>query len=215
MNMLWRESDGMLDRVHRFGAIAFGLVLWVFGVLGLVNRLDWFSTTGDQILGLSSNGLLSIISLVAGAVLIMAAVRGGRTASTVTTAVGVAFLLSGVVNVILLDTAANILAFRMSNVVFSLVSGGLLIVLGSYGRFTGRLPDSSPYRRQGPEPEDSGGRPDPVLLDETGDADAARELAAAERAMVTGSVDVATRARVQAAHRHDRMEDRIRSWRDR
>jgi hypothetical protein len=215
MNNVWRDSRGPLDRVHRIGAVAFGLGLWVFGGLGLLNRLDTFSTTGGQILGLSSNGLLSMVSLVVGAVLIGAAFRGGRTASTVTTAVGAAFLLSGVVNVLLLGTPANILAFRMSNVIFSLVSGGLLLVLGSYGRFTGRLPESSPYRGSGPAPEDADGSPDPMLFDDAGDAAAARELADAERAVALHTARPEVAARVRATHGHDRFEDRVRSWRDR
>lgn len=216
MNKVWRESHGTLDRVHRIGAIVFGLGLWVFGVLGLVNRLDPFSTTGEPVLGLSSNGLLSIVSLVVGGVLIAAAARGGRTASTVTTGVGVAFMLSGVVNVVLLDTPANILAFRMSNVVFSLVAGGLLIVLGSYGRFTGRLPADSPYRRDdGTAPEDSPGEPDPMRFPDRADAGSLTDLAAAERAVALHQADPELTARVESSHRHPRFEDRVKDWRDR
>jgi hypothetical protein len=73
MNKVWRDSHSRLDTVHRVGAILFGLGLWVFGILGLVNRLDPFSLDGAPVLGLSSNGLLSLISLVVGGVLIAAA----------------------------------------------------------------------------------------------------------------------------------------------
>lgn len=109
--------------------------VWAFGSLGLVNRLAMFSTNGGHVLGLSSNGLLSVISLVVGAVLIGAAVRGGRAASTVTVTVGAAFLLSGMANVLVLDTPLNVLAFGMSNVIFSLLAGAVLLFLGAYGRF--------------------------------------------------------------------------------
>ena len=44
--------------------MVFGLGIGAFGVLGFVNRLDMFSTTGRPVLGLSSNGLLSTISVV-------------------------------------------------------------------------------------------------------------------------------------------------------
>lgn len=50
--------------VHRVGAAGLGGALWVFGILGLVNRPALFSITGGHVLGLSSNGLLSVISLV-------------------------------------------------------------------------------------------------------------------------------------------------------
>jgi hypothetical protein len=83
MNKVWSDSHGWLDALHRVGAAVFGLAIGTFGVLGLVDRLDMFSTTGRPVLGLSSNGLLSVISLVVAAVLVAAALRGGRTASTV------------------------------------------------------------------------------------------------------------------------------------
>ena len=123
MTNVRRDSRASLDLLHRIGAAAFGLGLAVFGVLGLVNRLEPFSTEGQPVLGLSSNGLLSVISLVVGGVLVVSGWRGGRTASTVLVAVGAAFVLSGVLNVLVLGTPLNLLAFRMSNVIFSLVAG--------------------------------------------------------------------------------------------
>lgn len=85
---------------------------WVadFGVLGFINQLEFFSTEGDRVLGLSSNGLLSTVSVVVGGVLIGAGARGGRTASTVTAVIGVLFLLSGLGNLAVLNTSANLLA---------------------------------------------------------------------------------------------------------
>jgi hypothetical protein len=202
-----------LDRVHRIGAVAFGLGLWVFGILGLVNRLDPFSTSGEPILGLSSNGLLSMISLVVGAVLIAAAVRGGRTASTVTVAVGTAFILSGLVNVLVLDTGLNLLAFRMSNVIFSLVSGALLVVLGAYGRFTGRLPEDNPYHRERHGDADPDALPDQPTFGHPADARAARELAAAERAVALHAATPEQADRLGAIRDLRRLEDRVVAWR--
>lgn len=176
--------------LHRGSAVVLALILWGFGALGLVNRLSWFDTSGPLVLGLSSNRLLSVISLVVGAVLIVAAWRGGRTASTTSVTIGALFLLSGVLNSVLVNTEFNPLGFRMPNVVFSLVAGLLLLVLGAYGRFTGRLPDDSPYRRRtatgGPVDAEHGpdaGRTGPARH---GDADAARALAEAERAVAAG-----------------------------
>ena len=143
-----------LDRIHRDGAIAAGLGLWVFGILGLVNRLALLSTQGQPVLGLSSNGLLSVLSLTVGAVLIGAGIRGGHQASTVTAVIGVLFLLSGLGNLAVLDTEANLLAFRMPNVVFSLIVGMLLLFLGLYGRVSGGLTADNPYyRARHPFPE--------------------------------------------------------------
>lgn len=212
VNNLWSGSGTRLDLVHRVGAVVFGLGLAAFGVLGLVNRLEPFSTAGQPVLGLSSNGLLSAVSLVVAAVLLTAAVRGGRTASTVLTAVGAAFLLSGVVNVLLLEGPYNLLAFRMSNVVFSLISGGLLLIMGSWGRFTGRLPDDNPYAR-GPGAADGGGTPNPVHF-EGADALAATELADAERAGAQRSATLQQRDGLRAARATRTPEERVRAWRD-
>ncbi|MGH3902643.1 MAG: DUF4383 domain-containing protein [Pseudonocardiaceae bacterium] len=134
-----------LDLVHRVGAATLGVGLWVFGILGFVNRLEFLTVRGEEVLGLSSNGMLSTISLVVGGILILAALRGGRISSTVTAVIGVLFLLSGLINLAVLDTEYNLLAFRMPNVIFSFIAGMLLLFLGAYGRFSGGLPADNPY----------------------------------------------------------------------
>jgi Domain of unknown function (DUF4383) len=133
--------------VQRVGAVAVALVVLVFGLLGFAGGLDYFSTSGRPIAGLSSNGLLSTISVVTAVVLIAAAFRGARTVSTVMIVIGVLFLVSALANLAVLDTGLNFLAFRFSNVVFSVVAGLVLLLLGAYGRVGGHLPADSPYAR--------------------------------------------------------------------
>ena len=133
--------------VHKIGAVVVAAVIGVFGILGLVGGLDYFSTEGGEVLGLSSNGLLSTVSLVTAAVLVFAALRSARTASTIMMVIGALFLLSALVNLALLQTEWNLLAFEMENVAFSVVAGLLLLVLGAYGRVSGNLPPDSPYAR--------------------------------------------------------------------
>lgn len=132
--------------VHRIGAYAVAAVLAVFGLLGFVGGLDFFSTDGGRVAGLSSNGLLSTISLLTAAVLVAAAVKGGRVAGVVMTGVGTAFLLSAFWHLFVLNSSLNVLAFEMSNVIFSIVVGLLLLTLGLYGRVSGNLPADNPYR---------------------------------------------------------------------
>lgn len=139
--------------VHRYGAVVIALVILVFGLLGFVGGLPFFSTSGQRILGLSSNGLLSTISVVTAAVLVTAVLRGARPASTVMMVVGALFLVSALANLAVLDTGLNVLAFRFSNVVFSILAGLVLLVLGAYGRVGGHLPPDSPYAH----PDDDGG----------------------------------------------------------
>jgi hypothetical protein len=138
-------SGRRLDFVHRIGSAVFGAGLCVFGALGVADRLEFLAVHGKVVLGLASNGLLATISLVVGGVLIGAAVRGGRISSTITVAVGVLFLLSGLLNLAVLDTQLNLLGFRLSNVIFSLIAGMLLLFLGAYGRFSGGLSTDNPY----------------------------------------------------------------------
>ena len=211
MNNVRRGTASGLDHLHRAGAVVFGLGLGAFGVLGLVNRLDFFSTTGRPVLGLSSNGALSTISLAVAVVLIAAGLRGGRMASTTLVVVGAAFVLSGLVNVLVLGTSLNLLAFRIPNVVFSFVAGALLLFLGAWGRFSGRLPDDNPYRRErhGNETPD----PLPSHFDDPESATAARELAEAERAVAQHAAPPDVVARVEAVRAVRREEDRIQEWR--
>ena len=135
-----------------------GVGLCVFGALGVADRLEFLALQGKVVLGLASNGLLSAISLIVGGVLIAAAWRGGRSASTITVVIGVLFLLSGLLNLAVLDTDLNLLAFRLSNVIFSFIAGMLLLFLGAYGRFSGGLSADNPYyqrrHRDVPSPRD-------------------------------------------------------------
>ena len=140
--------DHRLSTVYRVSAGVIGTGLIVFGVLGLVERLGAFSTEDDTVLGLSTNGALSLLSVFVGALLLTGMMRGGNFASTLNIVLGTGFLLSGFANLAVLETGANILNFRIQNVLFSFVVGLLLLVFGMYGRVTGRLPRDNHYWRQ-------------------------------------------------------------------
>ncbi|MFI8497698.1 DUF4383 domain-containing protein [Streptomyces sp. NPDC085524] len=144
--------DHPLSRVYRFGAGLCGLILLVFGCLGFAGGLEAFSTDGQRIAGLSTNGLLSTISVLFGLLLMAGAAVGGNLASTVNTAVGVIFVASGFVHLFLIGRRGNILDFGMSNVIFSFLMGLLVMTFGMYGRVSGGLPHDNPYwRRRHPE----------------------------------------------------------------
>jgi len=211
MTNVRRDLPSRLDHLHRVGAVVFGLGIGMFGVLGFVNRLDMFSTTGAPVLGLSSNGLLSTISVVVAVILIAAGLRGGRTASTVLVVIGAAFVASGLVNTLVLGTPLNLLAFRIPNVVFSFVAGALLLFLGAWGRFTGRLPDDNPYRQE----RHQGDNPDalPTTFHDPDDIQAARELADAERAVAQHTAPADVAARIDALREVRSPEERVQRWR--
>jgi Domain of unknown function (DUF4383) len=139
--------DHRLNQVYRYGSGLMGVALLIFGILGFTGGLSFFNTTGERIAGLSSNGLLSLISIVAAAILLAGAVIGGNTASNVNLVMGTLFILSGFVNLALLDTTANFLSFRLPNVIFSYLVGLMLLTFGMYGRVSGALPHDNPYWR--------------------------------------------------------------------
>jgi hypothetical protein len=140
------HHDHHIWHVHQVGSGVLGGVLVTFGVLGFVNQLSFFSTEGGEVAGIPSNGLLSTISIVFGAVLIASAFAPRATSSRVATVVGALFVVAGFANLLVLETSANILNFELANVIFALVSGLALLVLGLYGRGSRALDDDNPYR---------------------------------------------------------------------
>jgi Domain of unknown function (DUF4383) len=196
--------------VHRVGAVAVALVLLTFGLLGAVGGLPYFSTEGERVLGLSSNGLLSTISVVTAAVLIAAALLGPRIASTVMMVVGALFLLSALANLAVLETGWNLLAFRLSNVFFSVGAGLVLLLLGAYGRVSGGLPADNPYARpRTDEPAGSAVDDLPWTLEELAAERAMRE---AEVAVVQRTATPDQHRRVAAMARVTARSERRRVW---
>ncbi len=214
LERVFLPSAHWVDVVHRFGAAALGLGLCVFAVLGFVTGLGFFAAPGQAVLGLSSNGLLSLISLVVGLLLIATSARGGHLASTTSFVLGVLFLLSGLGNLVVLDTQFNLLAFRLPNVFFSLIAGTMLLALGAYGRFSGGLPADNPYyqarhQNEPPGPEQPAS---PLPVDDL-DIRADREMAAAEAAVAEGQATAEQAERVRAVAHCRTHEERHRAWR--
>ncbi|MFL6073871.1 MAG: DUF4383 domain-containing protein [Mycobacteriales bacterium] len=138
-------KDHPLSRVYRVGGALVGLVVLAFGIVGLFNRTPgFFDTDGHTAAGLSFNTGLAVLSIVAGLVLLAGAVIGGNVASNVNIAVGAVFIVSGLVNLCVIRTDLNYLAFRMSNIIFTFLVGLVLFAFGMYGRVSGSLPFENP-----------------------------------------------------------------------
>ncbi|MFD5716195.1 DUF4383 domain-containing protein [Streptomyces sp. NPDC127036] len=137
--------DHQLGAVYRWGAAFCGVVLLVFGSLGFADELSPFTTDGNTVAGLSSNGALSLISVLVGVALIAGGFIGGNIASGLNMVVGTLFLLSGFVHIFILDRPANVLGFGMTNVIFSFVMGLVILTFGMYGRVSSKLPHDNPY----------------------------------------------------------------------
>ncbi|MFE2731107.1 DUF4383 domain-containing protein [Streptomyces sp. NPDC059349] len=176
-----------LSKVYRIGAGLMGLVLVAFGILGLIDHIGFFDTGGDKVAGLNTNGALSVLSICVGLILFAGMVIGRNVASTINMTFGILFTLSGFVNLALLQTDYNFLAFQIQNVLFSFVVGVMLMAFGMYGRVSGTLPHDNPYwRARHPEAaarEDrarAGRRPHPTL-----EAAAARVSGATETTKIS------------------------------
>ncbi len=203
-----RSYDPRVFAVQRAGALVVAAVILVFGLLGFAGGLDFFSTDGRPILGMSSNGLLSTVSVLTAAVLVVAALRSPRTASTLMIVVGVAFLLAGLGSLAVLRTDANLLAFEIENVIFSEVTGLVLLMLGAYGRVSGNLPADSPYARPRVA-EDDGPESVPSTPAEFAAERAMRE---AEIAVVNHTATPDQLRRVEAMARVHTRGDRRQVW---
>lgn len=204
MSMLHpRTGPHPIHTVHRIGAAAVGAFVLVFGVLGLAMGVEMTGTEGAPLLGMTTNGLLAVLSVVVGVVLIVAAYMGGPVASTVSLVAGLAFFLSGIGNVFVLGTSWNLLAFTLPNVVFSLVVGAMMLITGAYGRITGRLPVDSPYHHEGHFEHLESDHTDPEV---------AAELAEAERAR---ALHYATADQIERLHHVDEYRsapERVHAW---
>ncbi|MCZ2816183.1 DUF4383 domain-containing protein [Modestobacter sp. VKM Ac-2984] len=194
--------------VQRAGAVLVALFLLLFGLLGFASDQAFFSTRGQSVLGMSSNGLLSTLSVVVAVVLLAAAVRSARTASTVMLILGPLFLLSALVNAIVIGTRFNWLAFEMSNVVFSVVVGLPMLLFGAYGRISGNLPSDSPYAHPSTDNADVVDER-PRTLEEVAAEEAMRE---AEIAVVQHAATPEQHRRVEAMARMHNRQDRRRVW---
>ena len=193
-----------MDNLHRIGAAVVGGFVFVFGLTGLTWRPEVFSTEGPVVFGMTTNGFLAFLSMAVGFMLVFAAVFGGPAAGWGAIAAGVGFILSGVVNVFLLGTTLNIMAFTMPNVVFSWVAGAVLVAVGMIGRKEHPTDDSLYGSHLGHEdPAAARVHPNPV---------AAAELAEAERAR---ALHYATEEQIERLHDADRYRsgaDRVHAW---
>jgi hypothetical protein len=142
--------------------------------------------------------------------LIAAAVRGGPTASNVGVVLGSLFLISGIGNIFVLNTEMNMLAFRLSNVIFSLAVGMVLLFFGAYGRITGHLPPDSPYYH--PAESDGSSIPAKTPAELATDSMIDQQLAEAERAVALHYATPEQQAGVLRAGKFRTAEDRRRAW---
>ena len=120
----------------RLVAGGIGLYILAFGVLGFVETRgeSFFAREETWALGLRTNPAFSILSIVAGAVLLGGALIGRNVDHYLNLGGGVVFLVAGFVMMLVLRTDANMLNFAMPNVIVSFLIGVALLHAGLYGK---------------------------------------------------------------------------------
>jgi hypothetical protein len=125
-----------LRPVYRVLAALAGLYVLLFGVLGFLETrgTSAFDRGSMTVLGLRTNLAFSIASIVAGAVILLAAFVGRNVDYFLNLVGGIAFLVAGMAMMTLLQTDANVLNFSMATCIVSFVIGMVLFSAGLYGR---------------------------------------------------------------------------------
>src|SRR2546421_4289145 len=117
-----------------------GLYVLIFGIVGYAqtSNLPFVGRQGDWVLGLRTNPAFSVLSIIGGAALLIAAVVGRNVFAYVNLAAAAIFAVTGVGMMLLLQTSANILAFSMATVIASLVFSMVVMMAGMYGKVGSR-----------------------------------------------------------------------------
>ncbi|HYS36572.1 MAG TPA: hypothetical protein VEO01_13180 [Pseudonocardiaceae bacterium] len=124
------ERDDLPPLVQRVGTAGVGLLLWWFGVVSFEDHVRFIAAGQPTSASLGGSGLLAAICLVAGASLIVSAIRGGGATATVANAGGWLFLVLGFGSLFVLQTSVNVLAITLPLALLGVVTGFVLLALG-------------------------------------------------------------------------------------
>ena len=116
-----------LHGVYRVAAGLVGVLLAVFGLLGLL-------LSGD-ILRIPASTMFSVLILVAGLVLIGAAMVGGNVAAQANAYVGALLIVVGLIGLLSMgESDSNFLDVSMADVILLFLAGMVLLAAGFYGQ---------------------------------------------------------------------------------
>jgi uncharacterized membrane protein (UPF0136 family) len=121
---------------YRGLAVLAGLYVLAFGIIGIVETVgDPFFDRGNvTVLGLKTNMAFSILSVLAGAVVLLAAMMGRNADHFINMAFGGLFMLVGVFGLTILRSRINLLNFTVATCVVSSLLGTALLIAGLYGK---------------------------------------------------------------------------------
>jgi hypothetical protein len=125
-----------LRPLYRTLAALAGVYVLVFGIVGVSRGSGhgFFGREDTYALGLRTNMAFSILSIVAGVIVLGAAVYGRNADHYVNLVGGFVFLLAGLGMLAVLRTTANFLNFTVATCVVSFAIGIAMLTAGLYGR---------------------------------------------------------------------------------
>jgi hypothetical protein len=113
-----------------------GLYVLLFGIVGLIETrgTELFGNPSTYALGLKTNMAFSLLSIVAGIIILAGTLIGRNIDQKINYYGGFAFMGIGMLMLALLQTDANFLNFSVATCVVSFVIGLALLIAGLYGK---------------------------------------------------------------------------------
>lgn len=105
-------------------------------MLGVIENsgAEFFAQNDTQVLGQGANLGYSVISVILGVILLLAAVIGRNVDATVNKFSGYALMVLGLAELAVMRTDANYLDFSVATVIVSMTLGLVLMTAGLYGK---------------------------------------------------------------------------------
>ena len=126
-----------LRPLYRVLAALAGAYALIFGIVGFTQTkgsAPFARTDLPWVLGLRTNLAFAVLSIVAGAILVVSSVVGRNLDYAVNLIGGLLFMVVGMLMLGLLNTDANFLGFSMVNCIVSFIIGTVVFTAGLYGR---------------------------------------------------------------------------------
>jgi Domain of unknown function (DUF4383) len=113
-----------------------GLYVLFFGIVGLIETrgTELFGNPPAYALGLKTNMAFSLVSIVAGIIILAGTLIGRNIDQKINYYGGFVFMAMGILMLCLLQTDANFLNFSVATCVVSFVIGLALVTAGLYGK---------------------------------------------------------------------------------
>ncbi|MEV6597420.1 DUF4383 domain-containing protein [Actinoplanes sp. NPDC051346] len=125
-----------LRPIYRALGALTGVYLILFGIVGIIVTASdgLFANGGDRVLGQGANLFWSIVSLLVGAIVVLASVIGRNSDVEVDKYFGWGLLVVGSYELAVIRTDANFLDFTVSTVVVTYLAGLMLIMASLYSK---------------------------------------------------------------------------------